>query len=355
VKLLSALHRWTGGLIGLLLAIIGLSGTMLVWEGSWIGVTGASDKVAEQPARIAEVVDRAAAQGMSRITFANKEIGLHQVINADGSGAYVRQDGSVVERWASQWQRPELWLFDLHHRLFSGASGETVTGITGLAGLLFVLTGLILWWRGRASFRPTLLPRRLAPGPITSHHRDLGLLAAPLLLLSMTTGVLMLFEPLRAAVIGEELRPQRTISGTPPASPGEALLRAKSLFPEAALRRIVIPKSPNGDLSVRLRQPFEWTPQGRTQIRFAPDGLLTIDDPGGQNGAAAVTEKLYPVHSAKIGGAGMRLLMTLSGLSLALLGTFAVYAFWLRKAKRWRRPRRKIDRSSGSLLPNQIT
>jgi uncharacterized iron-regulated membrane protein len=337
VRLVSALHRWAGGFIGLLLAIIGLSGTLLVWEGSWIGVAGASDTVVEQPARIAGIVDSAALQGMSRITFASDEIGLHQLINIDGSGAYIRQDEQIAESWASQWERPELWLFDLHHHLFSGEVGETVAGMAGIGGLLFVVTGLILWWRGRASFRPTLFPKRLAPGPITKHHRDLGVLAAPLLLLSMTTGVLMLFEPVRSALIGQEQRPQSTLATTPLASPGEAVLRAKALFPHAALRRIVLPTMPGGDISVRLRQPFEWTPQGRTQVRFAPDGTMTIDDPRGQNRAAAVIEKLYPVHSAKTGGIAMQLMMSLSGLSLAVLGSFAVYAFWLRKAKRARR------------------
>jgi hypothetical protein len=51
----------------------------------------------------------------------------------------------------------------------------------------------------------------------------------------------------------------------------------------------------------------------------------------------------------------MKLLMSLSGLSLAMLGSFAVYAFWFRKAKRWRRTQPKIDRSSASLAPNQMT
>jgi uncharacterized iron-regulated membrane protein len=355
VTLLSALHRWTGGLIGLLLAIVGLSGATLVWEGSWIGVDGVSDPVTEQPARIAAIVDRAAAEGMSRITFASEEIALHQVINADGSGAYVRQDGAIAERWASQWGRPELWLFDLHHHLFAGKTGETVTGVAGLAGLLFVLSGLVLWWRGRASFRPTLLPKRMAPGPITKHHRDLGVLAAPLLLLSMVTGVLMLFEPLRTTLIGPEQRPERILWGTPLRSPGEAIVRAKALFPQAALRRIVLPRDPEGTVVVRLRQPFEWTPQGRTQVSFRADGSLAVADASGANGAASATEKLYPIHSAKAGGITMKLLMSLSGLSLAMLGSFAVYAFWWRKTKRWMRLQPKIDRSRGSLAPNQIT
>ena len=355
MKLLSALHRWTGGLIGLLLAVIGLSGTILLWEGSWVRVPGATDPLVEQPARIAAIVDGTAAEGMSRITFASDEIGLHQVINLDGSGAYFRQDGRLADSWASEWGRPELWLFDLHHHLFSGRTGETVTGIAGLAGILFVLTGLLLWWRGRASFRPTLLPKRMAPGPITKHHRDLGVLAAPLLLLSMATGVLMLFEPLRLAVIGSEQRPETVLPAAAPLrSPGEAVLRAKALFPDAALRRIVLPSKPGGEVVVRLRQPFEWTPQGRTQVSFAADGTTIVADAAAANASAGATEKLYPIHSAKSGGIVMKLVMSLSGLSLAMLGSFAVYAFWFRKAKRWNRGKPKVERRAGPVPAKRI-
>ncbi|HEU5481626.1 MAG TPA: PepSY domain-containing protein, partial [Sphingomicrobium sp.] len=135
MKLLSLLHRWAGGLIGLLLAVMGLSGAILVWEGSWIALPGASDPVVEQPARIAAIVDGAAAGGkLSRMTFASDEIGLHLAVNSDGSGAYIRQDGAVVDSWASQWERPELWLFDFHHHLFAGNIGESITGMAGIAG-----------------------------------------------------------------------------------------------------------------------------------------------------------------------------------------------------------------------------
>ena len=345
MKLLSLLHRWSGGLIGLLLAVIGLSGAILVWEGSWISLPGASDPLAERPQQIAVIAERAAAQGAgARITFASDEIGLHQVIWPDGRGAYVRQDGTVADRWTGEWERPELWLFDLHHHLFAGRDGETVAGIAGIAGILFVLSGLVLWWRGRVSFRPTLLPKRFQPGPITRHHRDLGVLVAPVLLLSMTTGILMLFAPIREGVIGREVRPKSEATAAARTSPAEAVIRAKALFPEAALRRIMLPKQPGEAIVVRLRQPFEWTPQGRTQVTFAAGGGVTVEDAAKANGPAAIAEKLYPIHSAKAGGLLMKLLMTMSGLGLFMLGSFATYAFWLR---RWMKRRKPVRRPAG--------
>lgn len=338
MKLLSFLHRWAGGLIGLLLALLGLSGAVLVWEGAWLTLPGASDPVIERPEEIAAIVERYAAGGeLSRITFAGDETALHQLVNRDGSGAYIRQDGTLVDHWASQWERPELWLFDLHHYLFAGETGEAVTGIAGTAGLLFVVTGIILWWRGRARFRPTLLPRRFAPGPIVKHHRDLGLLAAPLLLVSMATGVMMVFPAAKDAAIGAEDRPRIDFAASA-VEPGEAVLRAKALFPTAMLRRITLRAEPGGAIAVRMRQPFEWTPQGRTQVTFAADGSVSIEDAAAANRSAWISEKLYPVHSAKVGGLAWKLGMTLSGLALFFLGGFATYSFWLRK---WVRRRRK--------------
>ena len=190
MRLISSIHRWAGGFIGLLLALIAITGTILLWEGEWVSLPGAHDRVAEDVGHIAAIAVRAAAGGdLQRITFASDETALHLLVYSDGSGAYVRQDGSVVDRFASQWERPELWLFDLHHHLFAGVTGETIAGLAGIAGLLFVITGTLLWLRGRGRFRPRLVPARLTPGAIVKHHRDLGIVAAPLLLLSMTTGV----------------------------------------------------------------------------------------------------------------------------------------------------------------------
>ena len=48
MKFLSFLHRWSGGFIGLLLAILGLSGSILLWESQWVSVPGAHDPAIER-------------------------------------------------------------------------------------------------------------------------------------------------------------------------------------------------------------------------------------------------------------------------------------------------------------------
>ena len=331
----------------MLLALLGLTGAILVWEGEWIDVAGANDPVVEKVDRIAAISTQAVADGATRITFASEEIGLHLVAKASGAGEYIRQDGSIPASWASQWERPELWIFDLHHHLFASETGEWVTGVAGIFGLLFVITGSILWWRSRRAFEWRLWPRKMQPGPVVRHHRDFGIIVAPLLLVSFLTGLGMLF-PSAANIllspwgaIETSKKPPTVEPAQRPASVAAMLRDAKARFPNAELRRLTVPAKPDGAYSVRMRQSFEWTPNGRTTLFFDRSGkLIRVDDPAGSSEAASINEKFYPVHTGKAGGLVWKLAMTLSGLSLALLGSLAVWSFWIRRVihRRSRRP-----------------
>ncbi|MFL6749639.1 MAG: PepSY-associated TM helix domain-containing protein [Sphingomicrobium sp.] len=345
MKLLSFLHRWSGGLIGLLLAVLGLSGTILMWKAVWISLPGAGSPVVENVQALGRIAERAAAAGATRITFASEEIGLHQVSRGGGAGAYLGQDGATVTSWSSQWERPELWIFDLHHHLFAGETGELVAGWAGVFGILFVVTGTILWLRSRSKWRPRLLPRKFQPGPVVSHHRDLGILIAPLLLVTFLTGTGMLFKQAAGTVLSPfgkleaRAEPPRVEPSTGPAPVAAMLVQAKARFPDAALRRLAMPGKAGQPWSVTMRQPFEWSANGRTRLMFDGSGkLIKIDDPAAGSRAAAIYEKFLPLHSAGVGGLAWRLVMSLSGLGLTILGALATWSFWFRKAKKRHRP-----------------
>jgi uncharacterized iron-regulated membrane protein len=340
VKLIALLHRWAGGVVGLLLAVIGLSGTVLVWEESWIGLSGAHDPLRIDPARIGKIVAVAADEhpGLTRITFADEGMALHQAVYADGGGAYFTQAGQVVDRWADMWGRPELWLFDLHHYLFLGDTGKYVTGALGVLLFAFAVTGLVLWWRTRKTFNLRAWPARMTRSAIVRHHRDLGVIASPLLLMAAVTGSAMDFPALSAALLSPWANPAKA-APTPPvaariddARPDwRALMaRGQAVFPDAAPRRLTLPTTPGKPAVLRLRQDFEWTPNGRTYVYLDPASaeVLAVDDPAARDTASAITEKFYPIHSAKVGGLPWHLALTFSGLALTLLGTFATWSFW---------------------------
>lgn len=350
MRVIRVLHRWTGGLIGLVLAVLGLTGAILAHQDAWLqaSLPHAADPVLPGDARLAETAARLLADPHERpnaILFAHEGFGLHRLFYGDGAGpgAYVDQSGAPVVRWSSMWRRPEAWLFDLHRHLFMGKTGETAAGIGALAGLGFVVTGLILWWPARRGFVLQLWPRNGSRAALLAHHRNLGAVAAPFILVSALTGAMMALRPIEALVLrpfsapGElaAARAAPSLKGGPlaPDLDWRALLRAaQARYPQAELRLVSLPRKPGDLIQVRLRQPGEWTPNGRTALWFNPaDGRLVGDRnartlPRG----VRIADAEYPVHAAKVGGLAWRLAITISGLSLAMLGALAAWTFWFR-------------------------
>ena len=192
-------------MIGLLLALLGLSGALLVHKDAWVMLPHARDAQVTDTVSVAAAVTKLMADPGARptgIIFSSQTFGLHRLSYKDGAGAYADQSGHIVAHWQSQWERPEIWIFDFHHHLFAGDSGEVVIGIAGLCGLFFVISGAILWWRTRKTFAFRLWPKRMTRSAIGRQHRDLGVIMAPLLALSLYTGVTMVFRPTTALVLG---------------------------------------------------------------------------------------------------------------------------------------------------------
>ena len=347
MKLLDTLHRWTGGLLGLVLALLGLSGTILLYDYLWIGLPGTGDPLRGNLATVTATTEKLMAMpGAQGIIYADERFGLHQLRFGKEAGAYASQSGDLVTRWASQWERPELWIFDFHHHLFAGDSGEWVIGIAGLAGLFFVISGAILWWRTRKTFQLRLWPKRMSRPSIVMHHRDLGIIAAPLLLISIVTGTMMIFRPFAMVMIAPFGSPAEAAKAIePPKYKGGPLVgkpdytamlaEARRRFPDAEFRILSLPRKPGDPISLRMRQQAEWLPNGRSTLWFdAANGeLLGVRDALAMPSGAQAFNMAFPIHASKVGGWTWRIALTISGLAMTMLGSFAVWTFWFRRPK----------------------
>ena len=81
MKLLDLIHRWTGGILGLVLAIMGLTGAILVHKESWLLLPHAGDARIADPAVIGAVTEKLliAEPRAQSIIYANDRFGLHQL------------------------------------------------------------------------------------------------------------------------------------------------------------------------------------------------------------------------------------------------------------------------------------
>ncbi|NQE64788.1 PepSY domain-containing protein [Caulobacter sp. RHG1] len=369
MKTLRLLHRWTGGLIGLLLAILGFTGALLVHEDAFLRATvpHAADAQRQDTASLAAAATRVfAAQDRPRsIVLASADQGLHRLSYKDSErAAYTDQDGAIVMAWTSKWARPEVWLLDFHHHLFAGDTGKTIGGIAGLAGLAFVVTGLILWWPTRRMFHLRAWPRMMKRAAIVHHHRDLGVLVAPLLIISLTTGATMdlkwfsqaLRAPFTAPSEMAKASAAPKIKGGKPAKNldwAKIIGAAQARYPGAEVRIITPPAKAGGLISMRLRQQAEWLPNGRTMAWFDPaDGrMVATRDAQTLPLGSRITNADFPLHAAKVGGLPYRLVMTVSGLALTLLGTLAVVTFWGNPSGLPKRKKKAATKGKSTPLP----
>ena len=359
MSILRLAHRWAGGLVGLALAILGLSGAMLVHKDDWLRATTphAAEAQLQDTATVAAAAQRIFADPdrPRSIILASERLGLHRLSYIDKDrGAYANQSGEIVVRWSSKWERPEVWLFDLHHYLLVGDTGKFVAGVLGLAGLGFVVTGVILWWPARRLFVLRLWPSKMSRTAVVRQHRDLGVVVSPLLLISLLTGVAMTLPKVEEVLLSPFSSPaEMAAAQEPPTAKGGPLAAetdwlalltlARARYPDAEIRTIGLPAKPGGLISVRLRQQAEWLPNGRTMFWFDPATGAPVAQRDAQTlpTGLRVANLEYPVHAAKVGGLPYRLVMTASGLAMALLGSLAVYTFWAnpKTQKRKRRTR----------------
>jgi uncharacterized iron-regulated membrane protein len=96
------------------------------------------------------------------------------------------------------------------------------------------------------------------------------------------------------------------------------------------VRVLVLPQKHDEALSLRMKQPEEWHPNGRTTLWFSPQtgALLRAQDANTLPLAARLQTKIYPLHTAAVGGIGLRIVLTLAGLGLCLLGGLSVWSLW---------------------------
>jgi uncharacterized iron-regulated membrane protein len=357
MRLILWLHRWAGGIIGLVLALLGLSGAILAFKDWWIMLPGAGDRQEHSRAATDAVVaaQLSADSPPQAIVLASDSFGLHRLYRGEDAGAYVDGTGRIIAEWQSKWERPEVWLFDLHHHLLTSEAGEWVASVAGVIGLGFVLTGIVLWWQTRATFVFRLWPKRMSRSAIIRQHRDLGIVMSPILFLSCLTGSMLLIKPLAALILAPFSPPSAMLAATePPAvastarlSPelnwGAILATARARFPGAELRVVSLPRQPGQPISVRLKQAAEWLPNGRSTVWFAPDTGRLIESRDALTLPTGLQwfNMVYPIHAGAVGGLLWKLLIALTGLALTILGSLATWSFWFGTKKNG--PHRELE------------
>ena len=196
-RLMFQIHMWVGLVLGLLLALLGLSGSILVYDDAIAKILApmphASTQGAELPLdKIVEAARGAAGQGAMQVALAREpgdavsvrvtrprageEAGRGERRPMEGQrpGAQGRPPGqqsatqvfidpvSGAVLGSRKAQLPPILAFShqLHGNFLMGREGRQFVGWLGVAMLALGVTGLVLWWPKRGQWKYAFLVKR---------------------------------------------------------------------------------------------------------------------------------------------------------------------------------------------------
>jgi len=348
-------HLWLGLTLGVVGALIGLSGSVLVYDHEIdevlnpqrYAITAAHHALAfdDYAQRAAKALGEDARP--TGIRLPNQDDAPVIVFARAGNGPFQRAyldpgTGRVLDTATGQ-----DWLGVLHsfHEslMLREYNGREIVGVVGVAMLVSSLSGLYLWWpaRGaRASFafrRGRTLSRNL--------HYTFGFWGMVVLAALSFTGAVIAFpDAARSAAswfgaVSSSARGVRSTSdaGGPAIGADEAVAIARALYPRAEPVGIGLPVGPRGAFRVNLREAGDTDSRSATVVFVDPRSraVLFRADQASRSAADRFLAWQRPVHEGSMGGSVWRALVFAGGLSPALLMATGL-PMWLASRRRKR-------------------
>ncbi|MCA9127133.1 MAG: PepSY domain-containing protein [Planctomycetales bacterium] len=352
-------HRWLGLSVGLVFVLIGLTGSVLVFDHAideWLNpgllisnASGARANV-EQVIAVAEEHFGADALSVTKPRIAN---GVWSVWFASGSETQPSYTAVYVDPYMATvtgqrtWGNDLMsWMYRLHYQLAAGTTGAIAVGIIGLLVMVSIFSGVYLWWpMWRHSWRSGFTVRS---GKRLSFdlHKVVGIVSALLLMVLAFTGVFMEFHSQCVEAIKSVARvtsppeeaelKSKIIDGATPLTANAAIFIAARICPDGVFDHLHPPLGADGHYEVAFRQSNEvQTTFGRSQVfldQYSGE-VLAIRLSNESTIADAFIASQFPLHSGEALGFAGRITVFVSGLTPAILYMTGLLV-WRRKTRR---------------------
>jgi uncharacterized iron-regulated membrane protein len=359
-------HLWLGVLLGLYTAVIGLTGSALVFRGQidrqLSPALFAVNATAPHRAPLAPVLRTIAAQfplehveGIDNLSRPSHPaiVYLSTGSGAEGSDQRMVSIDQATGRILGSRMRYAGFLgvcANLHYYLLAGPTGYVINGVCACAFLLLCCTGWMLWWPGRSGLRRGLRVHWRARWKRLNWdlHAVGGFWTNPLLIAVVATGILFVFpKPIldclawaggaKTAVVTQWLSsPQPPASGTGTISPDAALAQASGILREHGSRDVIhylaVPTP-----TYAVYDAIAYRPHG---AHYALPTYLYLNAHTGKllayKDARALPRTLqwatyaYAVHFGEFGGLWIKVLWVMLGILPAALWVTGLLLWWNR-------------------------
>ena len=352
-RLFLKVHRWVGAASGLYIAVVCLSGAALVFR---IDLQRARHPHLFEPRAPGPLADPVTV--MERVSRAYPGFRLSGVeaptsrrptylayVTKGSDFVTVLIDPVAVEILGELPADPVVGFIQRLHGDPLGGGGQTVHGIGVACILVMCGTGIVIWWPGRQQWSRGLVvdvsrePKRL----VWQIHRALGAWTVAFLAMFAVTGLAMVFPSQFRSVVNavSPITVSRApVSAAAPPDTSRArwadvIATARRARPNDHVARVVMPANDRAAFRVMFshRSP---TPSGAALGSVYVDqysGEVLPVPESGRTAGDVVMAWLTPLHVGGFGGAPLRWLWFVLGVTPALLFASGM-TLWLTRASR---------------------
>jgi len=232
-----------------------------------------------------------------------------------------------------------------HTHLLAGAVGSEVLGWAAVLLLFLAISGLVLWWP-----RKILTVNRSSTGRkiVFDLHNALGLYASIFLMVFALTGIGIHWEKLASTwanrltnspTLGPIPRPDSPPPGAVPMDPDRLVALAIQSAPGASPTVVQLSDSPARPVRIIMKYPEDHTPAGRTNIYIDPySGKVLAAQVSRTAPVGFKITKMWnrEIHTGDILGWPTRLLACFFSLMLPLMSITGPLIWWSRRRKQSR-------------------
>lgn len=361
---LSTLHRWVGLILGVVLVLAGLSGSLLAFDhelDGWLNSAMLRNRAGVcaaplPPSAAAQAVQQAwPGAAVNAITLPESAADSYRVqfkhaATADNEAGVDACSGQLLasrNRDAVSLDRAHVMplLLRWHMTLLQGKTGREVLGWLAVAWVVLLLAGVYLAWPRPGHWRRSVSVTRGVGAFRTSYelHRAAGLISAIFLLVVAGTGFFMGLPQLGRQLVSSVMSvpvDARTAK-LAPLAPGEtevgwdgAAAKAREGAPATATLVMLRRDAPNGVYQARMRRADDWQPVGtlRLFIDMRSGAQVSAADPLSGTAGQRLLAVMFPLHSGSLFGLPSRILTAVLGL-LPLLFFVTGLVIWISRRR----------------------
>ena len=206
-RLLFRIHVWSGIGLGLYIAFISLTGSVLVYRNELLEMAMPEPPAFESGGALleqSELVERVQAQ------YPRHEI--VRIVSGDPDASaleiWLQRDGEIEERYFDRYSGADVGsasraaarsiyrLIELHKNLLGGDTGMRINGAGGLALVLMASTGIVIWWPGARHWRRSLRVHRDVnrKRQLWELHSSVGFWSFPFILMFGASGAYLCYQ-----------------------------------------------------------------------------------------------------------------------------------------------------------------